>query len=102
MTILGKTHPTSFDDVLKGISDKSVQSLKDKLGDLWESFTVQEREGLARLLTKVGQARLEELAGKDVSDFLPVLDAALLQYQAAGQVVTAQAVTAVVQEVVGA
>lgn len=92
---------TNLDDVVKGIASTGLSSLKTNLGKAWDSLTDQERKDCERLLATLGKARLEELAGKDVSSYLPVLEAAFLQWKAVGSMELAQAFKATAQEVLG-
>lgn len=91
---------TDFNALLKQVSTKAVDSLKSNLGKAWDSLTEEEKKDSERLLATLGKARLEEMAGKDVSDYLPTLEAGFLQWKALGTGEVANALRSVAKDVV--
>lgn len=86
---------TSVTDVARGIAGKGLESLKTNLGKAWDSLTTEERASCEALLVSIAEARLQELAGEDVSDFLPTLEAAYLQWKAIAKAELVHALTEV-------
>ena len=75
----------SFDAVLGGLGNSAVSALRLTLADSWDSLTDQEKKDAEQLLFALAKARLFEIAGYDVSDHLPILEAAFLQWKVVGK-----------------
>jgi len=91
----------TFDAVAAGLGSAALTALKDTLSASWESFTDDERKQAMQLMITLARARLHEIAGQDVSSFLPILQAALLQWQVVGKQVLVDGVRAAATEAFG-
>lgn len=91
----------SFDAVLGGLGNKAVETLKATMSDAWGSLTDDEKAQCEHLLFSLAKAHLLELAGQDVSDVLPVLEAALAQWKVVGKQVAISALKSAATEVLG-
>lgn len=91
----------SFDEVANGMSSQGIEALKKILGQSWEAMTPDERAACEHFLLTLVKARFYEMVGRDVSDFMFVLDAALLQWKATGKQVVADALKSVATEMFG-
>lgn len=91
----------TFDDVVTGVSSQGIEALKLVLKDSWEAMTAQERSDCLQFLVVLTRARLYEIIGRDVSHFMPVLDAALVNWKALGKQVVADAIKNVAAQMFG-
>lgn len=89
----------SLDDVVDGIARHGLEQVKTQLGKAWDSLTNDERKDCERLLQKIAMAKMLEIGGADVSEYLPILEAALLQWKALASLEFRAALVAAVKEV---
>src|SRR4051812_6651007 len=82
----------SLDDVVNGVSSTGITALREVLGESWDQLSTQERADCLHLLTTLTKARLYEIVGRDVSDFLPILNAAFANWKVVGKQVVANAI----------
>lgn len=94
------TVPT-FDEVTNGIASQGVNALKAVLMESWDALTPEERAECTHLMTTLVKARLYELIGRDVSDYLPVLNAAFDNWKVVGKQVVANAFKSVATQLFG-
>lgn len=91
----------TFDAVLGGLGNKTVEALKLTLAASWDSFTDEEKVGAEKLMFSLAKAHLLELAGYDVSEPLRILDAAFAQWKVVGKQVVIDGARKVAGEVFG-
>lgn len=91
----------TFNEIVKGIGSTGLESLKTNLGKAWDSLTDKEKQQVADLLAEIAEVRVKELAGKDVSDHLSILEDALLQWKAVTSGELASALKTVAQDLAG-
>lgn len=83
------------------LSKEALVVFKNVAKDSWDAFTPEERDQVADLLYYTAEARLLELAGKDVGLAVGMLDAALLQWKVAGKTILVSAFKQTAREVFG-
>ena len=103
-SILGVTLNVDMDflkDGAENLGKGALKSFKSNFTKAWDSLTDDEQKAAQALLVSIGKVRLLEIAGHDVSSFLPILDSALLQWKAVASGEAVSAFKAVAGEVVG-
>ena len=67
------------------VGSQALQALKDVLAATWNELSQDERASCLYLLKTMVKVRLKELLGFDVSDHLPILQAAFDQWKVVGK-----------------
>lgn len=88
----------TFDEAVSGLQSTGIAALKATLAESWNALTPQERDDAGHLLATFVKARLYEIAGHDVSDYLPALEAALLNWKVVGKQVVSDGIRKVAAE----
>ena len=91
----------SFDAVLGGLGNAAVSTLKASMSDAWDALTDDEKKSAETLLFSLAKARLYEIAGYDVSGYLPTLEAAFLQWKVVGKQVALDGIRQAATEAFG-
>lgn len=91
----------SFDEIVNGVSSTGIDALKKVLGESWNSLSDKERADCLHLLVTLTKARLYEIVGKDTSDYLPILNAAFLNWKVVGKQVVGDAIKSVATQMFG-
>jgi hypothetical protein len=91
----------AFDTVVSGLGSKAVDTLKLTLGNTWNALSEDERTACTKLLMSLARAHLLEIAGQDVSHFLPTLEAAFLQWKVVGQQIVLDGLKSAATDVFG-
>lgn len=81
----------AFDDLIKGLASNALEIMKKDLGDGWEKLSTSEKEDCANLLRSIAKTKALQIAGRDVSAYLPILESAFLQWKAVASLELASA-----------